>query len=494
MSTQRNGNHTEAPPDPGSALINPVTVAEMVSAYNRAIKLVENGHRILSDGNRDLRDAAKLLVNTFGSGPSFATGAVSEADTEAIKRQLQRSVWRAIFDKLDIWKIVSLKRSEELRDRLEKGELPPITDEEVLVMVEATLQNAQEFAKEFALEVYEWLMPGNKQFSNWEAQYVTNKRNGRDELGKKVILTWMIREGYGSHPFQVNYDRHEKLSAMDRLFAILDGAKPPEISSYQTPSAIAINEAGWNGLCETEYFAYRACHNGNLHVVFKRMDLVQKLNVLAGNPTALRQKKHKIKKGDRTKVHVVEAPEVKKERYEEAFYWTPAPVIQRMLDLVPLPSPLFLAGAKVLEPSAGEGHISDCLVAAGVSKKQLFCIEKNYDRVAALLRKGYEVRDIDFLKFAETGWDYIYMNPPFNQEQDMMHVMHAYKLLAPNGKIAAIMSEHDFTAPTPAAIYFRKWLVSVNGTNESLPKYSFREAGTAWDTRLVVIQKSEAQP
>jgi hypothetical protein len=484
--TTHNSKQTAAP-DPGTGIINPVTVSEMVMAYNKAINLIENGHRLMVNGNMELKDAAKLLVNAFGSGPSFTTGAVNNADVEVIKRQLQRSVWRAIFDKLDIWKIVSFKRSEELRDRLEKGELPPITEEEVLVMIDATLQNAQEFAKEFALEVYEWLTPGNKSLSRWESQYVTNKRNGRDELGKKVILTWMIREGWGARPFQVNYDRHEKLAALDRLFSILAGEKPPEINSYQSPSVVAINECGRNGVCETEYFLYRACHNGNLHVTFKRMELVQKLNELAGNPTALRQNKHKIKKGDHTKVDVVEAPEVKKERYEEAFYWTPAPVVQRMLDLVPLP----IAGAKILEPEAGEGHIADHLVSAGVNKNQLLCIEKNYTRIAVLLRKGYQVRDVDFLKFTESGWDRIYMNPPFNQKQDLLHVLHAYKLLKNGGWLVAVMSEHGFTASNNAATYFRDWLQSVGGKNEILPKYSFRQAGTDWDTRLVSIQKKE---
>jgi len=49
----------------------------------------------------------------------------------------------------------------------------------------------------------------------------------------------------------------------------------------------AINTS--NGTGETEYFKFKACKNGNLHLEFKRMDLVSKLNQLAGCETALQE-------------------------------------------------------------------------------------------------------------------------------------------------------------------------------------------------------------
>jgi len=486
-TAQRTNTKYTVAPDPGTGLINPVTVSEMVAAYNKAIRLLEDGYQAL-------RDAQDVMTGGFGKDNRFSVtdrDSIDNAHVTTIKRKIHRQVWRAILDKMDVWKVLSLKRADELRDRLEKGELPPVTEEEIFTMFEAMSQNAPDFAKEFALEVYEWLTPGNKSNSRWEAEYVTNKRNARDELGKKVILGWMIenQSAWSSQPFSTNYRNHDKLAALDRLFCLLDGKPAPEVNTYQSPLVAAINTVDSGGYGETEYFKFRACQNGNLHIEFKRLDLVQKLNEIAGNPTALRQKKHKTQRGDHTEVNVPNSPEKEEERREEAFYHTPAAVAARMLKLVPPPTTLDQAKMRILEPSAGEGHIADCLVAAGVNKKQITCIEKNYDRVGVLLRKGYRVWDIDFLKWDKGGWNYIYMNPPFNQGQSRLHVMHAYKLLTPGGWLCAVMSEGDFTSTESSAVYFQNWLKNVNGKNEPLPKYSFRDAGTTWDTRLVWIQK-----
>lgn len=482
----RNGKTQEAPPDPGVGLINPVTVAEMVRSYQQAIRLV-------NDGYDALMEAEGILKRTFGDGRGFGTiekGGYKETAAEVVRRQLHRSVWRVLVDKLDVWKLLSLKRAEELRKRLEEGELPPINEEEIISMLEAMLQNSREYAEEFALEVYEWLTPGNKSSERWEASYATNKRTARDALGKKVILGWMIDASFGY--LRVMYGKTEKLAAVDRLFHLLDGKNPPEGNTYTSPLVVAIDRAKESGgFGETEYFKFRACQNGNLHLEFRRLDLVQKLNEIGGNPTALRQKQYKTKRGDKTQVHVPNAPEKEAERFEEAFYFTPEPVTRRMLELVPLPPPLLLGSIKVLEPSAGEAHLADVLVGAGIPQGSITCVEKNYDRVATLLAKGYTVKDVDFLKFSEGGWEYIYMNPPFNQEQDILHVMHAYKLLAPGGWLVSVMSEHGFTSVSREATYFRGWLESVGGKNESLPKNSFLPAGTTWDTRLVVIQKEK---
>lgn len=496
----KNGKNQAPPPNTDATLLNPITVTEMVAGYRKAIRMIEEGYQSLGD-------AQDLLTVTFGNNRSFSVmdrEHYHDSNAEKVKRQLHKTVWSVIVDKMDVWRMLSLKRAEELRKLLADGQitdsagqviqtLPEINEEEIFLMYQAMRENAAEFAEEFALEVYEWLTPGNKKYSRWEAEYVTNKREARDRLGKKVILSWMIDSEWGN--LRVRYGKEDKLAALDRLFYLLDQQTPPEVNTYNSPIVVAINQSKPNsGFGETEYFKFRACQNGNLHLEFLRPDLVQQLNYIAGNPGALRQKQYKTQKGDHTQVKVQRAPEAEEERREEAFYFTPEPVVRRMLELVPMPPPLLMAGLKFLEPSAGEAHIADVLVDCGVSQAQLTLVEKNYDRVGKLLYKGYpDVRDMDFLKLTEAGWDYIYGNPPFNQEQSMLHFMHAHKLLKPGGWLCMVMSDHDFTAKSRAAQYFQDWFTGVGGRSEKLPPGSFRPAGASIDTRVAYVQKERAQ-
>lgn len=163
----------------------------------------------------------------------------------------------------------------------------------------------------------------------------------------------------------------------------------------------------------------------------------------------------------------------------DGFFDTPKAIVDRMVSLV------WPTGA-VLEPSAGMGAIADNLPQV---YSDLTCVEKNADRANALHLKGYAVHCMDFLQYEETTFDTIYMNPPFEDSQDIDHVMHAYELLEPDGKMVAIMGKGAFFRSDKKAVAFREWLDRVGGWSEQLPDGSFKESGTGVATRIVVIER-----
>lgn len=163
----------------------------------------------------------------------------------------------------------------------------------------------------------------------------------------------------------------------------------------------------------------------------------------------------------------------------DGFFETPKVVVDRMVSLV-WPS------GSVLEPSAGMGAIADHLPP---TYDEITCVEKNADRAQRLHEKGYVVYCADFLQWGDTTFDTIYMNPPFEESQDIAHVMHAYSLLAHDGKMVAIMGDGAFFREDKKAMMFRQWLDSVGGWSERLPDGSFKESGTGVATRIVVIEK-----
>lgn len=167
----------------------------------------------------------------------------------------------------------------------------------------------------------------------------------------------------------------------------------------------------------------------------------------------------------------------------DGFFETPLPVVERMLELVPY------TDGYVLEPSAGLGAIALNL---GISKNKIICIEKNPKRREILFFESLMVADVyDFLEAPAGVWDikHIYMNPPFEELQDIDHVMHAYELLAHGGKMVSVMSEGPFFRSDKKAEKFREWLKEVDVYCEKLPEGSFKLSGTGVNTRLVVISK-----
>ena len=168
----------------------------------------------------------------------------------------------------------------------------------------------------------------------------------------------------------------------------------------------------------------------------------------------------------------------------DGFFETPRAVVERMLELVPFPigetNSYF-----VLEPSAGLGAIARYLHGLNFT-----LIEKNHERCEELKKTYKHVLEMDFLKFNQTEFFMrIYMNPPFEELQDIDHVKHAYDLLASGGKMVSVMAESAFFRSDKKSTVFREWLNEVNAYNEKLPERSFKESGTYVKTRLLVIEK-----
>lgn len=213
------------------------------------------------------------------------------------------------------------------------------------------------------------------------------------------------------------------------------------------------------------------------------------------------------------------------------FFPTPEKVVSQMIDAADIQE-----GMRVLEPSAGMGHIADVLREQGIETD---VAEISPDRRELLKEKGYAVIGQDFMDMdsrttftygdvfkdengrlgimrgggslgsgrvrfflldengkekensgewmsrdeligvehrgVDSGYDRIIMNPPFSDRRDIAHVMHAYNLLKVGGKLVAIMGEGAFFGSDKKATEFRDWLDEVGGSSEKLDEGSFND-------------------
>jgi hypothetical protein len=91
-----------------------------------------------------------------------------------------------------------------------------------------------------------------------------------------IILGWYCERAWSGTEFRVNYHRQKELHAIDGVFHLLDGKGP--IKTCTGPLETAIQNAS-DGKGETDYFKFKRFKNHNLHLEFKRLDLVKELNL-----------------------------------------------------------------------------------------------------------------------------------------------------------------------------------------------------------------------
>jgi hypothetical protein len=92
---------------------------------------------------------------------------------------------------------------------------------------------------------------------------------------------------------------------------------------------------------------------------------------------------------------------------------------------------------RCLEPSAGQGGLADLM-----PKERTTCVELSALHCGVLRAKGHTVHHADFIDWAQATaerFDKILMNPPFTAGQAAAHVKAAAGLLAPGGRLVAVM-------------------------------------------------------
>lgn len=145
---------------------------------------------------------------------------------------------------------------------------------------------------------------------------------------------------------------------------------------------------------------------------------------------------------------------------------------------------------KVLEPSAGIGHLAKAIIDIQPDV-DLTCIEYWNDFAAHLKNKGFNVVNTDFLSYKESGFDKIIMNPPFENNQDIEHINHAYTLLNPGGRLVAIMANRVGQNRAKSFFDFVDKYGYYEKNAEGAFKSAFRPTGV--NTITVVLDKPDEQ-
>ncbi len=204
---------------------------------------------------------------------------MSEEGIDKLFAEFKRRAWSILIDKLSIKKLMSSNDRESLNDQI-RGEsrrsgepvkdLPEIDADTITSVMNGFINTAPEYFEKSIHEIYRWLVPGE-----WNGGYQTNKR---DRVGRRVIKGFCVERGYGGRKFHVSYSRKGEIVALDSIFHTLDGKGV--LSGYEGPlvAAIDMSESG-NG--ETEYFKFKCYQNKNLHIEFKREDLLALFNKVA---------------------------------------------------------------------------------------------------------------------------------------------------------------------------------------------------------------------
>jgi len=258
------------------SLANRPTIGEFIAAFEYAERTVRQSWAACGEAMAELNRVAAMgsSVHAIRVTPDGHHHRV--LDFEAVEdtiRKMRRDAWYIIVERLELRRMMSVRAWSELQKKLDhEKEVPPITREMVDAFARQYLDSLEDMLSDAVAEVFEFLRSRNGLY----------KRNSQLEVPKRVVLSSVIDAGFfkGSrlYPLKVHYSREQDLVALENVFNALDGkGQINKANASVLSAAVRANPVG-----QTDLFEYRACQNGNLHLTFKREDLLAKLNQIAG--------------------------------------------------------------------------------------------------------------------------------------------------------------------------------------------------------------------
>lgn len=246
------------------------TMEELVRTYMEAEKDIRTACKQIADAVTRINDVVKLGETSGGVDlrPPHNRRMDYSDPVDAIT-ELRRQVWRCLVDRLELRRMMSVRRANELDKWLDRKEVEEISFESVLGLWKYYTENLPGMIQEAVTEVYDFLRPTHTEL----------KTNTQFELRTKVILEgWVEHKGLSKSGYWPKSWRRPHFVALENVFSALDGQGSISKSHYSDlERAIEDTTVG-----ETRYFRYKLFRNGNLHLKFLRADLVKRFNEMAG--------------------------------------------------------------------------------------------------------------------------------------------------------------------------------------------------------------------
>ena len=242
-----------------------------------------------------LLDGAKTRLATVlgdGSGNAYGhlwTHAIHDADLPRtaceVDTQVATNTWRYLLRQLGLDAYMTETRQKELQTQLERGELPPLTVDNVLSTLQGLTSQVGTLLEESVREVFEWLRP----YHHYGVGAL--KTNEKYRVGPKVILGYTVEAGYPTG-LRLKYQRQRNLHALGNVLSLLDGQGVQRYPhDLVTQVQDALKDRHYGEVFTVPYLSGRGYKNGHLHVTFTRLDLIDRLNQIGGDGQGLPQER-----------------------------------------------------------------------------------------------------------------------------------------------------------------------------------------------------------
>lgn len=240
-------------------------VRDLVQRYIQAVKIYDN----------QLNEAVRmnsLLSGFYGSSISMC---ISESDKpksrKDFKKDLQKSAWAYIFNKLDMKRHTTRGLKEDINKFVEQQTEVPFTMKNIYIMLDIVRQTTGQRMDKAILEVFDKLTmhhaDNRYNVPGW-------KTNSHYLVGKKFIMPYMIdpatKYGCTSNDYHLYSYKAEIIEDFEKALCYITGKNYDEILTVCNANKTNIYGETYTN---AEFFTYKGFKKGTIHFEFKDEDV-----------------------------------------------------------------------------------------------------------------------------------------------------------------------------------------------------------------------------
>ena len=243
------------------------SIERIVTGRNAALAQIETLIQQLDD--------ISTLTSNIGGGKANEWGVrqyrydcwlmdIPETAMKAITQNIDRRIRKDLMNKSGMLALMDEQSRDEWYNSLEKDDIPAISEENILSTFEQLHQSKAEVFERGIINVFKGL--------SWDY-----KSNSPCKFGKKIIVDGLVQ--YDRWGFHFRHgSRREQLADLDSMLNLLDGKPVPENRNDLSVRLDAHISKQHASVYEDEYVEIRYFQKGTGHIIFKRSDLIDKMN------------------------------------------------------------------------------------------------------------------------------------------------------------------------------------------------------------------------
>jgi hypothetical protein len=263
-------------------VIEYTTACRMASVFEKNTRLIEQKLTDVQELIQEIADAFNQAEHyNYHLEYEYHSRRVTPAE---LVKHLKLTAWNTIISHTGIRKVMSSKRQEELNKILhsqtasDADKLPDISEDSIVSVINGYASSAEDLLFESIREEYDYWKPGTY------CKLKTNLKSVEENrLGKKIIATYAtdgrqwLNHSRGYAGYSISFRARPHFMNIDNIMHLLDGKGTIKGNNGPLVDAISLHVNG-----ETEYFKFKCFENRNVHLEFKRTDLLDKFNAICG--------------------------------------------------------------------------------------------------------------------------------------------------------------------------------------------------------------------